>query len=72
MDKNTVNLLLQLIALASKLAPVVMTQVQEIQAREGKTTEQIFEDAGIAIDANEAKGLAILASLIPTEPAPQS
>ncbi|MBI3654103.1 MAG: hypothetical protein HY231_23985 [Acidobacteria bacterium] len=65
MDQNTVNLLLQLIALASQLAPVIINQVEAIKSQEGKSAEEIFAEAGVVIDQNNAKAFAILAEIMP-------
>lgn len=64
MDQNTVNLLLALISLASQLAPVVLTQIEGIKAQGGKDADTIFAEAGVTIDANNAKALQILADLM--------
>lgn len=68
MNPATVQLLLQLIALASQLAPVVISEIEGIKAQGGKTADEIFADAGVTIAANDAKALQILADLMtPTE-----
>lgn len=64
MDQNTVNLLLQLVSIASKLAPKIISEVEAIKARTGKTADEIFADADVKLDQNEVKGLAILAGLL--------
>jgi hypothetical protein len=64
MNPNTVNLLLALISLASQLAPVVLEEVNAIKSQGGKTADEIFTDAGVVIEANNAKALAILADLM--------
>lgn len=71
MNEQTVKLLLQLISLASALAPEILRQVEGIRAQSGLSADEIFANAGVTIDQNEAKALQILAGLMP-EPPPVS
>lgn len=64
MDPNTIKLLLQLVALASQLAPVVISQIEGIKQQTGKTADEIFAEAGAMLQANDAKALQILAELM--------
>jgi len=63
-NPTTIALLLQLIALAGQLAPEVLRQIEGIKQQTSKTAEEIFKDAGVTIDANDVKALAILAQLM--------
>jgi hypothetical protein len=67
MDPATLALLLQLITLAGKLAPVVIQQIEAIKQAQGKSADEIFAEAGIVFKENDATALRILAGLIPTE-----
>lgn len=68
MDPKTLELMLQLVALASKFAPVVIEQIQGIKAQSGKTVEEILTDMGVTLDANDVQGLALLAEIVKPEP----
>lgn len=67
MDPKTLQLLLQMVALASQVAPVVIEQIQGIKNQSGKTTDEILSDMGVRLDANEVKGLALLAEIVKPE-----
>lgn len=70
MNPTTIALLLQLIALAGQLAPEVLKQIEGIKQQTGKDADTIFKDAGVTIEANEVKALAILAGLMPQPETP--
>jgi hypothetical protein len=73
MDPNTLKLLLQLVGIAAQFAPLVTEQIQGIRAQGGKTTDEILNDMGVRLDANEVKGLALLAEIMqsPADAPPQ-
>ena len=58
-----IALLLQLIALATKLTPIVLQEIEGIKAQTGKTADQIFDEAGVKFAANDVKALALLAKI---------
>ncbi len=61
-------ILLQLISLASQVAPEVVKMLADIKAQQGKDADTIFAEAGVTIEANNLKGLAILANLMAPKP----
>jgi hypothetical protein len=68
MDPKTLELLLNLVSLASQFAPIIYEQIQGIKDQSGKTVAQILDDMGVRLDANEVKGLALLAGIMQHEP----
>ncbi len=68
MNPQTVQLLMQLITLAAQLAPEIIKQIEGIKQQSGKSADEIFSDAGITLQANDAKALAILADLMSQPP----
>ena len=67
MNQETINLLLQLVVIASKLAPTVISEINGIKEQSGKTADEIFADAGVKFDLVEAKALKMLADLMVPE-----
>lgn len=70
MDPKTLQLLLQLVGLASQFAPVIIEQIEGIKAQSGKSVDEILSDMGVRLDANEVKGLALLAEIVQPQAAP--
>ena len=64
MSPDVIKLLLQLVQIASQLAPIVVQEVQAISAQTGKSAQQILDEAGVTIDDNEQEALAQLTALI--------
>lgn len=67
MNPETTRLLLQLVVIASQLAPTVIAEIEGIRQQTGKTAEEIFSDAGVKLEANDAKALSILTGLMAPE-----
>ncbi len=61
---GSITILMEIIALATKAAPIVISQITAIKAQSGKSDDEILIDLGVTADRAEAKGLVLLARIL--------
>ncbi len=61
---GAIGILLELLNIAQKAAPIVVGQINAIKAQTGKSDDEILVDLGVTADRAEAKALALLARIL--------